>query len=127
MERAELKDYTGRCNRHTFASRLVMAGVDLHTVGELLGLRTAQTTERYAYSSVNHNQAAVERISGRASAVKTARDGMKIPNIPGNTLYAKRRGGRARLNAPDSKSGILVRVSGVRIPPSPPKIALQKL
>jgi hypothetical protein len=34
----------------------------------------------------------------------------------------KRRGGRARLNAPDSKSGILARVSGVRIPPSPPDI-----
>jgi hypothetical protein len=32
----------------------------------------------------------------------------------------KRRGGRARLNAPDSKSGIVVRLSGVRIPPSPP-------
>ena len=31
-----------------------------------------------------------------------------------------RRGGRARLNAPDSKSGIPLRVSGVRIPPSPP-------
>ena len=39
VERATLKDYTWHCNRHTFASRLVMAGVDLHTVGELLGHR----------------------------------------------------------------------------------------
>src|ERR1039458_6411081 len=31
-----------------------------------------------------------------------------------------RRGGRARLNAPDSKSDVLARVPGVRIPPSPP-------
>jgi hypothetical protein len=35
---------------------------------------------------------------------------------------SERRGGRARLNAPDSKSGIPLRVSGVRIPPSPPRI-----
>jgi hypothetical protein len=41
-----------------------MAGVDLHTVGELLGHRTAQMTKRYAHLSVNHKQAAVERISG---------------------------------------------------------------
>ena len=33
-----------------------------------------------------------------------------------------RRGGRARLNAPDSKSDIVARLSGVRIPPSPPCI-----
>ena len=32
----------------------------------------------------------------------------------------ERRGGRARLNAPDSKSDIVARLSGVRIPPSPP-------
>ena len=30
IERAGIKDYTWHCNRHTFASRLVMAGVDLH-------------------------------------------------------------------------------------------------
>ena len=36
VERAALKSYTWHCNRHTFASRLVMAGVDFHTVGELL-------------------------------------------------------------------------------------------
>jgi integrase len=64
VERAALKDYTWHCNRHTFASRLVMAGVDLHTVGELLGHRTAQMTKRYAHLSVNHKQSAVERISG---------------------------------------------------------------
>jgi hypothetical protein len=39
-----------------------------------------------------------------------------------DVFYQKRRGGRARLNAPDSKSGIGVTLSGVRIPPSPPEI-----
>jgi len=45
-----------------------MAGVDLHTVGELLGDRTAQLTKRYAHLSVNHEQTAVERFSGIPSA-----------------------------------------------------------
>jgi hypothetical protein len=35
-------------------------------------------------------------------------------------IRGQRRGGRARLNAPDSKSDIGVSLSGVRIPPSPP-------
>jgi hypothetical protein len=33
---AKIKDYSWHCNRHTFASRLVMAGVDLRTVAELI-------------------------------------------------------------------------------------------
>jgi hypothetical protein len=41
-----------------------------------------------------------------------------FPCIEGSSQV--RRGGRARLNAPDSKSGIVERLSGVRIPPSPP-------
>jgi site-specific recombinase XerD len=72
VERAGLKDYTWHCNRHTFASRLVMAGVDLDTVGELLGHGTAQMTKRYAHSSVNHKQSAVEPISQVQSATETA-------------------------------------------------------
>ena len=72
VERAGLKDYTWHCNRHTFASRLVIAGVDLHTVGELLGHRTAQMTKRYSHLSVNHKQSAVERISQVHSATETA-------------------------------------------------------
>jgi hypothetical protein len=40
---------------------------------------------------------------------------------------AERRGGRARLNAADSKSAIPLRVSGVRIPPSPPVIPFRSV
>ena len=71
VKEAELKAHTWHCNRHTFASRLVMAGVELHTVGELLG-RTAQTTKRYAHRSVNQKQVAVERFSAVRSAIDTA-------------------------------------------------------
>jgi hypothetical protein len=67
---AHRPNYMWHCNRHTFASRLVMAVVDLRTVGELLGCRTAQMTQRYAHLCVNHKQTAVERISMVHSATK---------------------------------------------------------
>jgi len=35
--------------RHTCASRLVNAGIDLYTVKEYLGHSTIQVTERYAH------------------------------------------------------------------------------
>jgi site-specific recombinase XerD len=62
LEKAKLPDYTWHCNRHTFASRLVMAGVDLRTVGELLGHRTFQMTLRYAHLAADHKQSAVDRL-----------------------------------------------------------------
>ena len=45
--------------RHTFASRLVMAGVELYTVGQLLGHQSLETTQRYAHLSPRHEAAAV--------------------------------------------------------------------
>jgi hypothetical protein len=63
-----------------------MAGVDLHTVGELLGHRTAQMTKRYAHLSVNHKQAAVERISGMQSAIKTATTGKRSQRVSSKLL-----------------------------------------
>jgi integrase len=67
---AELQDYTWHCNRHTFASRLVMAGVNLTTVGELMGHKGHQMTLRYAHLAPEHKQAAVDTLvpAGRVNA-----------------------------------------------------------
>lgn len=48
--------------RHTFASHLVMSGVDLVTVSKLLGHSTIQTTMIYAHLSDAHVAAAVVRL-----------------------------------------------------------------
>lgn len=62
VTRAAIHEYTWHCNRHTFASRLVMAGVSLRTVGELLGHRTAQMVMRYSHLAPEHTQDAVDRL-----------------------------------------------------------------
>jgi integrase len=48
--------------RHTFASNLVMAGVDINTVRELLGHKSIAMTLRYAHFAPEHKAAAVETL-----------------------------------------------------------------
>jgi len=63
MQLAKLKDFRLHDCRHTFASRLVQAGVDLYTVKELLGHSEIAMTERYSHLAPDTLRAAVEKVA----------------------------------------------------------------
>ncbi len=62
-ERAGLQGVSPHALRHTFASRLAVAGVDLRTIQELGGRQDLKMVERYAHLSPSHKAAAVERLA----------------------------------------------------------------
>jgi len=51
--------------RHTFASHLVMSGVDINTVSKLLGHKSLTMTLRYSHLAQNHLDNAVENLAKR--------------------------------------------------------------
>ena len=60
VKKAKLSDVRFHDLRHTFASHLVMNGVDLKTVATLLGHSTTRMSERYAHLSPDHPTRAVK-------------------------------------------------------------------
>ena len=60
--RAKVNGVTPHVLRHTFASRLVMAGVDLRTVQVLGGWKSLDMVMRYSHLSPHHKAQAVEAI-----------------------------------------------------------------
>ena len=63
LEKAEItRHFTFHGLRHTAASQMVMAGVDLRTVGKILGHKTAQITLRYAHLEPDYLKGAVDRL-----------------------------------------------------------------
>ena len=71
VKKAKLRRFSWHCLRHTFASRLVMAGVDLRTVQELMGHKSIQMTVRYSHLTPRHTLAAVEKLTGSSPATPT--------------------------------------------------------
>ena len=67
VRRAGIQHCTQHSTRHTFATRLVLAGVDLATVMQLMGHATISTTMKYAHPNPPHKREAVARLDLRQS------------------------------------------------------------
>lgn len=73
LRKAKIRDFHFHDLRHTFASHLVMAGVDITTVKELLGHKTLTMTLRYSHLAPSHKVKAVDildnTLNGKVSLV----------------------------------------------------------
>jgi len=59
------KQVTPHVLRHTLVSHLIMAGVDLPTVGRISGHKTLVMVQRYAHQNAEHIQAALSKLEKR--------------------------------------------------------------
>jgi len=72
MEKAQLANFRWHDLRHTFASRLVMAGVPLRAVQVLMGHKCIETTLRYSHLGETELHNAGERLTEKTTDTTTS-------------------------------------------------------
>jgi integrase len=71
LKKAGIEDLRFHDLRHTFGSRLGMAGIDIRTIQELMGHKDIKMTMRYSHPTPEHKKKAVE-ILDRVTSIFTA-------------------------------------------------------
>jgi site-specific recombinase XerD len=82
-QRAKLSGISPHTLRHTFASRLVMEGVNLRAVQVLGGWRTIAMVERYSHLTEQHLADAVERLAHFTSTTVSDSDANSLTGLRG--------------------------------------------
>jgi site-specific recombinase XerD len=75
LAQADVQDFTWHDLRNTFASRLVMAGVDLYTVSRLLGHKDIKVTMRYAHLAPGYLKKAVNMLCSTSPLLPQVQSG----------------------------------------------------
>jgi len=71
LKKAGIKNFRFHDLRHTFASHLVMAGVDIRAIQELMGHKDIRMTMRYSHLSDAHLREAVKKLENGTTFVTT--------------------------------------------------------
>jgi len=99
---AKIENFQWHDLRHTFASRLVMKGVDLRTVQELMGHKTITMTLRYSHLSPANQLEAVQRLTPKSIGTSTGTEQEVAKELSGGAAQrgeksaGKRAGDRGR-------------------------------
>ncbi|MEN6333118.1 MAG: tyrosine-type recombinase/integrase [Phycisphaerales bacterium] len=90
VEKAQLNNFRWHDLRHTFASRLVMAGAGLRDVMDLMGHASLTMVLRYAHLSPAHQRDAIARLEG-SHGPTLGQTSTKLPQASSSDPQGKKR------------------------------------